>query len=94
MCINHTCNSRRVVAINLFYERGKANQYRFRMFYRSNEFEESEKTHLATFEDLKAIAIDYGFKFNEEDHKYYSPYYSYEKAMEVFKGLMKELGEI
>lgn len=94
MYINHTCNSRRVVAIDLFYERGKANQYRFRMFYRSNEFEESEKTHLATFEDLKAIAIDYGFKFNEEDHKYYSPYYSYEKAMEVFKGLMKELGEI
>ena len=94
MYINHTCNSRRVVAIDLFYERGKANQYRFRIFYRLNEFEESEKTHLATFEELKAIAKNHCFEFNEKSHKYYSPHYSYKDAMRVFKELLEKLGEI
>ncbi|MBR1991273.1 MAG: DUF262 domain-containing protein [Bacteroidales bacterium] len=94
MYINHTCNSKRVVAIDLFYERGKADQYRFRLFFRPNEFEESEKTYLATFEELKDIAKKHCFEFKKEDHRYYSQHYSCKDAMKVFKELLKELGEI
>lgn len=94
MYINHTCISQRVVAIDLFYERGEADQYRFRLFFRSNKYEESEKTYLATFEELKAIAKKHCFEFKKEDHRYYSQHYSYEDAMIVFKELLKELGKI
>ncbi len=91
MFISHNCTHKRVVVIDLFYEKGKADQYRFRIFYRTNQFESSENTYAASLEYLKPIAEKYSFEFNDEDHKYWSPCYSYSAAMILFKELLKEL---
>lgn len=91
--IEHLCASKRKIEINLFYERGKANQYRFKIFYQNNTFEEYEVTHRATNEELRLIAEKQSFVFHDDDHRYYSPYYSYSDAMNVFKYLIREFAK-
>ena len=91
MYISHKCNSERRVVIDVFYERGKADQYRFRIFFRPNNKETSETTYNATYKDLQPVAEKYSFIYKEQDHKYYSTTYSYNDAMRVFGELLNEL---
>ena len=95
MYINHKCENSRIIVIDVCYERGKSDQYRFRIFYRpdnnaSNDVKEI--VYSATRSELASIANRESFLFNEEDHKYWSGYYSYSEAFSLFKKLVKELG--
>ena len=98
MFINRKCTNNRMVTIDVFYERGKSdpNQYRFRIFYRpeSNATkDDKENTYSATQNDFTFIAQRESFNYNENDHKYWSGYYSYSDAFNLFKQLVKELGD-
>lgn len=93
MFIKRQCATERTIEINLFYERGKADQYRFKIFYKTNSFEESEVTYRATQEDFRLISERHHFEFQNEDHRYYSPYYSYSDAKGVFKDLIREFAK-
>ena len=97
MFINRKCTNNRVVAIDVFYERGKTDpdQYRFRLFYRpdnNTSKEEKENTSLATRNEFASIANRESFDYSENDHKYWSGYYSYSEAFSLFKKLVIELG--
>lgn len=91
MFIEHKCANKRIVAIDVFFERGKTDQYCFRIFYRTNENENKEAVFAATRTDFVSIATRYSFNFIEDDHRYWSGYYSYEGAFELFKKLIREL---
>ena len=95
MYIKHQSANERTIEINLFYERGKADQYRFKIFYQTNSFENSEvtQTHSATEEELRIVSEMHGFEFQNEDQRYYSPCYSYSDAMSVFKDLIQEFAK-
>ena len=75
--------------------KGKADQYRFKIFYQTNSFENSEvtQTHSATEEELRIVSEMHGFEFQNEDQRYYSPCYSYSDAMSVFKDLIQEFAK-
>ncbi len=93
MFIKHQCATEKMIEINLFYERGKPDQYRFRIFYQTSSLEEPEVTHRATQEELKFVSEMHGFEFHDEDKKFYSPYYSYSDAVGVFKNLIQEFAK-
>lgn len=97
MFINHKCEDNRIIAIDVFYERGKLDpdRYRFRLFYRFDDNttkDVKENVFKATRNEFTSIAKQESFDFNEEDHKYWSGYYSYSEAFSLFKKLVKELG--
>ena len=95
MFINRKCANNRIATIDVYYERGKSDQYRFRIFYRpesNSSKDDKENTYLATHNELASIANRESFYYNENDHKYWSGYYSYSDAFSLFKKLVIELG--
>lgn len=95
MFISRKCANNRKVTIDVYYERGKSDQYRFRIFYRpkSNASkDDKENTYLATRNELESIANRESFNYKENNHKYWSGYYSYSDAFSLFKKLVIELG--
>ena len=95
MFINRECTNNRVAAIEVFYGKTGPDQYRFRLFYRpdnNTSKEEKENTSLATRNEFASIANRESFDYSENDHKYWSGYYSYSEAFSLFKKLVIELG--
>ena len=95
MFINRECTNNRVAAIEVFYGKTGPDQYRFRLFYRpdnNTSKEEKEDTSLATRNEFALIAKSKSFDYCENDHKYWSGYYSYSEAFSLFKKLVRELG--